>query len=108
MSDRAEAGASVTALLASAEVLSDQARDPLRSDAIQRMTELLRAAEDATPGAAFFHAQLDTLRRWAGLLASGDHERFGGTQRVRDHLAVQFRLARSAAEDYWRVTGSSA
>jgi hypothetical protein len=64
---------------------------------------LLHTAEAATPGAVSLHAQLDTVTKWLDALARpDDHARFGGTERVREHVAMQFRLARAAADDYFR------
>jgi hypothetical protein len=66
---------------------------------------LMARVEDATPGGAPLHAQIDATRKWLGLLEQpADHERFGGTAHIRDYVITQLRLTRGAVEDYLRET----
>jgi hypothetical protein len=104
MSDQDQSADSVIELLASAEAFAARPAEVMGVD-VDRIALLLRAVERATPGAASLHGQLDMVTKWVALLAKpGAHERFGGADRVRDHVAMQFRLARAAAEDYLRAS----
>ena len=94
----------VLALLLSAEQRLSEARGIPDEHAVGRVLQLLREVEQATPGGAGLHTQLDTVAKWVRLLAQpAEHGRFGGSAHVRDHLAMQFRLAAGAAEDYLRA-----
>jgi hypothetical protein len=75
-------------------------------EAARRLREVVGRVEAATPGGAPLHSRLDNVRRWLGALENPtDHDRFGGTEHLRDHLALQIRLAVAALEDYMRATG---
>jgi len=66
---------------------------------------LMARVENATPGGAPLHAQIDATRKWLGVLEQpADHERFGGTPHIRDYVITQLRLTRGAVEDYLRET----
>jgi len=108
MPDASSPSGAVIALLASAEAALDAPNGDdatVAFGAVSRIHEFLRAVERATPGGAPLHAQLDTVRKWVAVLVQpGDHGRFGGGGRVRDHVAMQFRLARAAANDYFEAT----
>ena len=94
------------ALLTTAESVALDGGGPGASSAADRFHATLREAERATPGGAAFHAQLDTVVKWVNVLATPDqHARFGGSERVHEHVRLQFQLARAAAEDYLRATG---
>jgi hypothetical protein len=71
-----------------------------------RATEIrsaLTRIEEATPGGAPLHAQLDNVRKWLGVLQRPeDHDRFGGADHLRGYLVTQLRLAGGALEDYLR------
>jgi hypothetical protein len=95
----------LTAFLASAESLLPSGDSPLATEVLQRIVALLGDAERASPGGAALHAQLDTVAKWMELLCHPDeHVRFGGSARVHDHVRLQLRLARAAADDYARAT----
>ena len=105
MSDKSVDRSEVVTTLAAAEaLLGDSANSP-DDRLVARIVELLRDVQLATPGGAGLHAQLDTVARWVALLVKpAEHQRFGGASQVRDHVALQFRLARAAADDYLRAT----
>jgi hypothetical protein len=76
-----------------------------RGSAANRLRSVVAQVEAATPGGAPLHAQLDHVRRWLDALEQPtDHARFGGAARVREHVALQIRLAISALEDYIGAT----
>ena len=105
MSDESTHASDVVTTLASAEALLGE---PAAVDEglVAQVIALLRDIERATPNGAGLHAQLDTVAKWVTLLSvSAEHQRFGGSDQVRGHVAMQFRLARAAAEDYLRATG---
>ena len=108
MPDASSPSEAVIALLASAEAALDAPNGDdatVAFGAVSRIEEFLRAIERATPGGAPLHAHLDTVRKWVAVLAEpGDHGRLGGGGRVRDHVAMRFRLARAAANDYFEAT----
>ena len=100
--DRSE---TIRALIAAEALVSESGEAP-DERMVVRVIELLRDVERASPRAAGLHTQLDTVAKWVGLLARpNEHERFGGSAQVRGHVAMQFRLAIAAAEDYLRATG---
>jgi hypothetical protein len=106
MSDQSIPEPTLASLLTTAESVLRVAGASLDEPETRRVIALVREAEQMSPGGAALHAQLDTVAKWVGLLAStAEHERFGGTTRVREHVFMQFRLARAAAEDYLRATG---
>jgi hypothetical protein len=101
----ADRSATIGALISAEALVSDSDEAP-DERIVARVIELLRDVERATPHGAGLHTQLDTVAKWVGLLARPDeHERFGGSAQVRSHVAMQFRLAVAAAEDYLRATG---
>src|SRR5215207_8398766 len=104
MPDASSPSEAVIALLASAEAALDAPNGDdatVAFGAVSRIEEFLRAIKRATPGGAPLHAHLDTVRKWVAVLAEpGDHG-LGGGGRVRGHVAMQFRLARAAANDYF-------
>ena len=109
MSEAPHPSVAVITLLASAEAALATPNGPeltVPVGAADRIAQLLREVEQATPRGASLHAQLDTVRKWVAVLSQpADLDRFGGPGRVRDHVAMQFRLARAAAEDYFAATG---
>lgn len=92
------------ALIRAAEAMLSHALRGVHRASLIEALGLLAAAEEATPRGALLHSQLDTVRKWLAVLAEGEHARFGGSDRVRDHVALQFRLAQAAARDYLRAT----
>ena len=65
--------------------------------------DLLARIEQATPGGAPLHAQLDATRKWLAVLERpADHDRFGGLAHIRDYVVTQLRLTRGAVDDYAR------
>ena len=101
----ADRSATIGALI-TAEALVSESGDAPDERIVARVIELLRDVERSSPRGAGLHTQLDTVAKWVGLLARPDeHERFGGSAQVRSHVAMQFRLAIAATEDYLRATG---
>ena len=98
-------GPSVLGLLAAAEALLPAEPTLPAPETGSRIVAILRDVERGTPGGAALHAQLDTVAKWVAFLGqSSDHQRFGGSARVHEHVQLQFRLARAAVEDYLRTT----
>jgi hypothetical protein len=105
MSDQRIPEPTLASLLTTAESLVRVAGASFNEPDMHRVIGLVREAEQMSPGGAALHAQLDTVAKWLALLASTtEHERFGGTARVREHVFLQFRLAQAAAEDYLKAT----
>jgi hypothetical protein len=106
MSDESTHPSDVVTTLTSAEALLGEPAAAVDEGLVAQVIALLRDIERATPNGAGLHAQLDTVAKWVTLLSvSAEHQRFGGSDQVRGHVATQFRLARAAAEDYLRATG---
>jgi hypothetical protein len=67
----------------------------------------LDRVEAGTPGGAPLHSQLDVVRKWLRLLEQPkEHNRFGGTAHIRQHVVTQLRLAAGALADYRRAMQS--
>ena len=75
-----------------------------------RMAEVrasLDRVEAGTPGGVPLHSQLDAVRKWLRVLDQpGEHDRFGGTAHLRQHVLTQLRLAVGALADYRRAMNS--
>src|SRR3954447_3460988 len=73
--------------------------------AAQGLREAVARVEAGTPAGAPLHAQLDNVRRWLAALENpADHGRFGGSTHLREHVALQARLAAAALDDYRRAS----
>jgi hypothetical protein len=77
--------------------------------ALEGVGDVIRSAlsrvEAETPGGAPLHAQLDNVRKWLDALdRPADHDRFGGTNHLREYVLMQLRLALGALEEYDRET----
>ena len=73
--------------------------------AAARLPAVLAQIEAATPRAAPLHARLDNVRRWLAALENpAEHDRFGGAEHLRDHLASQIRVAIAALDEYARAS----
>jgi hypothetical protein len=102
MTGEFDANRSVPALLEQLQAAEETfARNPAGSAGHVR--SLLAQVEDATPGGAPLHSQLDNVRKWLDALdRPDDYARFGGANHIRDYVLTQIRLARGALEDYHR------
>ena len=106
MTDSKSTDDPLSSLLLQAEGLLRPSADPIDLETLERLDGFLRDVEHRSPHGASLHAQLDAIAKWVRLLADpSSHARYGGTARLREHVELQFRLARAAAVDYTKSAG---